>query len=91
MKAFLIGYSALLVILEAIGDSTNQVEGLLMWINDRNVSGGPEAYLFAHFSGWVNVLGSTAIVLGNFMGDSLLVCSSQRSSSVHDLQLTLVI
>jgi hypothetical protein len=75
-KIFFILYGLVLVVLVAIGDSTNETEGFLMWITNRDIPGGPEAYLNAHLSGWFNTLGTSAIVAANFMGDTLLVNDS---------------
>lgn len=72
-KIIFILYGFLLIALVAIGDSTNETQGFLMWITNRDIPGGPEAYLNSHLSAWFNVWGTSAILAANFMGDALLV------------------
>jgi len=70
-KLFFIGYGGILLLLITIAACTNEVLGLLMWINDRDVPGGPEAYLAEQQSGWLNVLGTSAVVTADFMANAL--------------------
>lgn len=52
---------------------TDALWGEYMWIDHRDVSGGPLAYFEATTSMWMNVLGSAADATANIMGDGLLV------------------
>jgi hypothetical protein len=62
-KAFYIAYGIILAFLLVIAVSTIEVVGLLMWITNRDIAGGPEAYLFETFSGWINTLSTSALVV----------------------------
>jgi len=70
---FLIGYSITLLILMTFASSTNVLMGQLMWIEHRDFPGGPFSYFLSHGSSWIQVLGSATDIVGNFMGDALLV------------------
>ncbi|KAF8191718.1 hypothetical protein BJ912DRAFT_963288 [Pholiota molesta] len=72
-KAFLITYGGLLCVLVGITLAGNQVQGLLMWIDHRDVPGGPEAYLAATISAWYDVFGTAAIITADIMGNALLM------------------
>jgi len=72
-KIIFILYGFLLFALVAIGESTNEIQGFLMWITNRDIPGGPEAYLNSHLSAWFNVWGTSAILTANLMGDGLLL------------------
>ena len=69
----LIGYSVILLILMTFALSTNVLMGQLMWIEHRDFPGGPFSYLLSHGSSWIEVLGTSTNLVGNFMGDALLV------------------
>jgi len=70
---FLIGYSVILLILVTFAFFTNVLMGQLMWIEHRDFPGGPFSYYLSQGSGWIEVLGSSTDIAGNFMGDALLV------------------
>jgi hypothetical protein len=50
------------------------VFGQYMWIEHRDVEGGPPAYVAEHISDWYNTWGTAAGIMMNFMSDGLLVC-----------------
>ena len=70
---FFIGYSVILLILMTFAFSTNVLAGQLMWIEHRDSPGGPFEYFLSQGSRWIGVLGSSTDIVGNFMGDALLV------------------
>ncbi|KDR71459.1 hypothetical protein GALMADRAFT_281746 [Galerina marginata CBS 339.88] len=73
-KAFFIAYSIILAILLVIAVSSTQVIGFLMWITNRDIPGGPEAYLIdTAFSGWIDTLSTSALIASNFIGDAMLL------------------
>jgi hypothetical protein len=53
--------------------AANQLMGLFMWIEHRNFPGGPFSYYIANSTLWINVLGTTACIVGNYLNDALLV------------------
>lgn len=79
-KVFYIAYGIILAFLLVIAVSTTEVVGLLMWITNRDIAGGPEAYLSETFSGWINTLSTSALIASNFIGDAMLVCAQSISS-----------
>ncbi|TDL29699.1 hypothetical protein BD410DRAFT_833964 [Rickenella mellea] len=44
-----------------------------MWIDDRNIPGGPIAWLETHYSDPVNTLGNAAYIFANFLADGVLL------------------
>ncbi|TDL29997.1 hypothetical protein BD410DRAFT_703038, partial [Rickenella mellea] len=44
-----------------------------MWIDDRNIPGGPIAWLTEHYSDPVNTLGNAAYIFANFLADGVLL------------------
>ena len=44
-----------------------------MWIDERNIEGGPIGWLTEHFSDPVNTFASVAYILANFLMDGMLV------------------
>jgi hypothetical protein len=87
-KAFLITYGGLLCVLVGITLAGNQVQGLLMWIDHRDVPGGPEAYLAATISAWYDVFGTAAIITADIMGNALLVSAIQQLVGIIDANST---
>lgn len=71
----LIVYSLALAVLVAIGVAANFVFGQLMWIDRRDVPGGPAAYFGENTDAWYNTFGTSAGYAGIFMGDALMVSS----------------
>ena len=70
---FLIGYSVILLILMTFAFSTPVLMGQLMWIEHRDFPGGPFSYILSHASSWIARLSISTRIVGNFMGDALLV------------------
>ncbi|KII95584.1 hypothetical protein PLICRDRAFT_26010 [Plicaturopsis crispa FD-325 SS-3] len=68
-----ITYGTVILILLTIDISTNAIFGQLMWIEHRDVPGGPAAYMGENLTLWVNTLGTASGVAVNFMGDALLL------------------
>lgn len=72
-SSFYIVYSAALLFLWTIALACNAIFGELVWIDHRDVPGGPAAYFDENISAWYNTLGTAAGVCLNFLGDALLV------------------
>ncbi|KAJ3859560.1 hypothetical protein EV359DRAFT_75562 [Lentinula novae-zelandiae] len=72
-QTFYIYYGAVLITMVTIAVITDALCGGFMWIDHRDVSGGPLAYFEATTSMWMNVLGSAADATANIMGDGLLL------------------
>ncbi|KAJ4499745.1 hypothetical protein C8R41DRAFT_875766 [Lentinula lateritia] len=72
-QTFYIYYGAVLITMVTIAVITDALWGEFMWIDHRDVSGGPLAYFEATTSMWMNVLGSAADATANIMGDGLLL------------------
>jgi hypothetical protein len=70
---FYILYGSALLTLLTINIACNAVFGQLMWIEHRDIPGGPAAYMGENISLWVNTFGTASGVALNFMGDALLV------------------
>ncbi|KAJ4464868.1 hypothetical protein C8J55DRAFT_552851 [Lentinula edodes] len=72
-QTFYVYYGAVLIMMVTIAVITDALWGEYMWIDHRDVSGGPLAYFEATTSMWMNVLGSAADATANIMGDGLLL------------------
>jgi len=72
-RLFYICFGGVLVILLIIATTTNLALGELMWIENRNIPGGPPAYLAANIAAWYNVFGTAADCTANILTDGLLV------------------
>ncbi|TFY78128.1 hypothetical protein EWM64_g5886 [Hericium alpestre] len=70
---FYVVYSVIMLLLMTIGMATDSVLGQLMWIEHRDVPGGPPAYLQESLTTWWQTLGSTADLASNILGDGLLL------------------
>lgn len=70
---FYVVYGVLLLIFVTFAHAEHAVFGQLMWIEHRDVVGGPAAFLAENISDWHNTLGSAASVAANSFGDALLV------------------
>ncbi|KAJ7678485.1 hypothetical protein B0H17DRAFT_1206729 [Mycena rosella] len=68
-----IAYSATLLVLITIALSCNQFFGQMMWIEHRDVDGGPAAYFGANIAAWYNTFGTAADVTANSLGDALML------------------
>ena len=44
-----------------------------MWIDYREIPGGPNAFLAEHYDTPVNVLGNAAYIAANFLADAIVV------------------
>jgi hypothetical protein len=53
--------------------SANQIMGQFMWIEHRNFPGGPFEYYVENSTLWINILGTTACIVGNYLNDALLL------------------
>jgi hypothetical protein len=56
--------------------STTLLFGQFMWINHRDVPGGPAAYFVLNNDIWFTTLGTAATVTVIFMSDALMVCAN---------------
>ncbi|KAJ7127706.1 hypothetical protein C8R44DRAFT_616168 [Mycena epipterygia] len=72
-KMFYIGYSALLTALITIALACNMYFGQAMWIEHRDVAGGPATYFSANIAIWYNTFGTAADVTANILGDGLML------------------
>lgn len=61
--------------LGTIDIACNTKFGEMMWIDDRNIPGGPNAWLEAGYSTPVNVLGNASYIFSNFLADAMIVRS----------------
>lgn len=48
-----------------------------MWINHRDIPGGPAAFFGENVTAWYNTFGTSAAAASIFMGDALLVRHSE--------------
>ncbi|KAJ7178756.1 hypothetical protein C8R43DRAFT_974361 [Mycena crocata] len=72
-KTLYILYSALLMALITIALACNQYFGQAMWIEGRDVEGGPVAFFGENIAIWYNTLGTAADVTANVLGDGLML------------------
>ena len=70
---FYIIYGFFMLIITAFGMSANQLMGQFMWIEHRNFPGGPFVYYTVNSTLWINILGTTCCIVGNYLNDALLV------------------
>ncbi|KAJ7693634.1 hypothetical protein B0H17DRAFT_1199753 [Mycena rosella] len=70
---FYIFYGSTMLILWTIASSCNALFGQLMWVEHRDVLGGPAAYFGDNLSTWYNTLGTAAGICMNFLADGLLL------------------
>lgn len=69
---FLIFISALFV-LGTINIACNTKFSQMMWIDDRNIPGGPNAWLEEDYTTPVNIVGNAAYIFSNFLADAMIV------------------
>jgi len=72
-KTFYIGYSTAMMILITFALACNLFFGQAMWIEHRDVAGGPVAYFGENIAAWYNTLGTAADVTANVLGDGLML------------------
>lgn len=72
-RVFYIVYSSVLLVLITIALSANQYFGEQMWINHRDVDGGPVTFFTDHIADWYNTWGTAADVSANILGDALML------------------
>ncbi|KAJ7039589.1 hypothetical protein C8F04DRAFT_996625 [Mycena alexandri] len=68
-----IAYSATLLVLITIAMACNLWFGQEMWIEHRDVDGGPVAFFGANIAAWYNTFGTAADVTANVLGDGLML------------------
>lgn len=78
-KQFYVLYGAILLVLITISLAANAFYGQSMWIEHRDVDGGPVAYFSDNTALWYNTLGTVTDMTANAMGDGLMV----RLNSVY--------
>jgi hypothetical protein len=66
-------YGFVMLILTTFAMSANQIMGQFMWIEHRNFPGGPFDYYVVNSTLWINILGTAACIVGNYLNDALLV------------------
>jgi len=62
-----------MLLLWTVASSCNAVFGQLIWIDHRDVLGGPAQFLADNLSAWYNTLGTVTGICMNFLADGLLV------------------
>ncbi|KAJ7039535.1 hypothetical protein C8F04DRAFT_293748 [Mycena alexandri] len=72
-KYVYIGYSAALLVLITIAMACNLWFGQEMWIEHRDVDGGPVAFFGENIAAWYNTLGTAADITANVLGDGLML------------------
>ncbi|KAJ7080456.1 hypothetical protein C8R44DRAFT_722746 [Mycena epipterygia] len=72
-KYLYIAYSGTLLILITIAMSCNLFFGQMMWIEHRDVDGGPVAFFAENIAAWYNTFGTAADVTANVLGDGLML------------------
>ncbi|KAJ7178759.1 hypothetical protein C8R43DRAFT_974372 [Mycena crocata] len=72
-RLFYIGYSATLLVLITFAMSANLYFGQMMWIEHRDVEGGPVQFFSDNIAAWYNTFGTAADVTANIMGDALML------------------
>ncbi|KAI9566717.1 hypothetical protein HD554DRAFT_2114542 [Boletus coccyginus] len=72
-REFYITYSSFMLFFVTIAGATNCAFGDLMWIDDRDIQGGPPAFYAENVSAWYSTLGTAAAVTANAMADGLLL------------------
>ncbi|KAJ7510404.1 hypothetical protein B0H11DRAFT_1696196, partial [Mycena galericulata] len=72
-RFFYVAYSGILLILITIAMACNLLFGQMMWIEHRDVPGGPVAYFSDNIGAWYNTLGTAADVTANVLGDGLML------------------
>lgn len=77
-----IAYIVLLFILGSLANGINMKVNVLMFVNNRDYPGGPTAYDKATFSVPINLICTSACILGAWLQDALLVCSCSQSNSL---------
>ncbi|TFY81067.1 hypothetical protein EWM64_g2946 [Hericium alpestre] len=70
---FYVAYGVVMLLLFTISLAVNALLGQLMWIDHRDVPGGPAAYLEENLASWWQTFGTTASVATNILGDGLLL------------------
>ncbi|THV02665.1 hypothetical protein K435DRAFT_749067 [Dendrothele bispora CBS 962.96] len=72
-KKIYIVYSLVILLLMTFDKAANLMLGQMMWIEHRDVEGGPLVYFALHSTDWYNVMGSATSMAVNFLGDALLI------------------
>jgi len=72
-RYFYIVYSGVLLVLITIAMSCNLFFGQEMWIEHRDVIGGPVAFFGDNIAAWYNTFGTAADVTANVLADGLML------------------
>ncbi|KAJ7650618.1 hypothetical protein FB45DRAFT_888267 [Roridomyces roridus] len=72
-RKFYIIYGAILTILITIAMSCNLFFGQMMWIEHRDVDGGPVAYFGENVQAWYNVFGTAADITADILSNALML------------------
>ncbi|KAK7435909.1 hypothetical protein VKT23_015755 [Stygiomarasmius scandens] len=72
-KKIYIVYSIAILLLMTFDKAANLMLGQMMWIEHRDIEGGPLVYFALHSTDWYNVMGSATSMAVNFLGDALLL------------------
>ncbi|KAF7312205.1 hypothetical protein MIND_00233400 [Mycena indigotica] len=72
-KVFYMAYSSLLLVLITIAFAANLWFGEAMWIEHRDIEGGPVEFFGENIAAWYNTFGTAADVTANVLGDGLML------------------
>lgn len=70
---FLVGFIFLLFLMGTINMACNTKMNQLMFIDNRDFPGGPNAWFFTNYNSGINTAGNAAYIIANFLADGLLV------------------
>jgi len=73
---FYVIYGFVMLVLTTFALSANIIMGQLMWIEHRDFPEGSFSYYIANSTLWINILGTAACIVGNYLNDALLVLPS---------------
>ncbi|THH08338.1 hypothetical protein EW146_g9025 [Bondarzewia mesenterica] len=68
-----LAFAAALFILGTINVAANTKFSQMMWIDDRAIAGGPNAWLAQDYTNPVNILGNAAYIFSNFLADGMII------------------
>lgn len=74
---FLVGFIFLLFLMGTINLACNTKMNQLMFIDNRDFPGGPNAWFFTNYNSGINTAGNAAYIIANFLADGLLVRQSR--------------
>lgn len=73
LSKFSIAFVSVLFTLGTLMLAGNAKFGEMMWIDDRNIPGGPNAWFEDHFDTPVMIMVNSAYIIANFLANGVLV------------------